>query len=57
MVVVLQFVDYEDPLTAAARTAGDAMTPLRAVYDELRVIADRRLGELGNAMAASTDRR
>jgi len=45
MVVVLQLVDYEDPLTAAARTAGDTMTPLQAVYDELRVIADRRLGE------------
>ena len=57
MVVVLQLVEYEDPLTAAARTAGDTMTPLRAVYDELRVIADRRLGELGNAMAAPTDRR
>jgi hypothetical protein len=33
------------------------MTPLRAVYDELRVIADRRLGELGNAITAPTDRR
>jgi hypothetical protein len=46
MVVVLQLVEHEDPLTAAARTAGDTVTPLRAVYDELRVIADRRLGEL-----------
>ena len=52
MVVVLQLVEYEDPLTAAARTAGDAVSPLRAVYDELCVIADRRLGERGNAMAA-----
>jgi hypothetical protein len=57
MVVVLQRVEYEDPLTAAARTAGETMTPLRAVYDELRVIADRRLGERGNAIAAPTDRR
>ncbi len=45
MVVVRQFVEYEDPLTAAARTAGDTMTPLQAVDDELRLIADRRLGE------------
>jgi hypothetical protein len=57
MVVVRQLVEYEDPLTAAARTAGDTMTPLRAVYDELRVIADQRLGQLGNAVAAPTDRR
>jgi hypothetical protein len=52
MVAVLQLVEYEDPLTAAARTAGDTMTPLRAVCDELRVIAERRLGELENAVAA-----
>jgi hypothetical protein len=54
MVVVQQLVEWEDPLTAAARTAGDTMTPLRPVYDELRVIVDRRLGELGNAVAAPT---
>jgi hypothetical protein len=46
MVVVQQLVEWEDPLTAAARAAGDTMTPLRAVYDELRVIVDRRLCEL-----------
>jgi hypothetical protein len=56
VVVVLQLVEYEDPLTAAARTAGDTVSPLREVYDELRVIADRRLGELENAVAAPTDR-
>lgn len=57
LVVVLQLVEFEDPFTAAARTAGDTMTPLRAVYDELRVIADRRLGDPRNAIAAPTDRR
>lgn len=56
MVMVPQIVEYEDPLTAAARTAGDTVSPLRAVYDELRVIADRRLGELENAVAAPIDR-
>jgi hypothetical protein len=54
MVVVQQLVEWEDPLTAAARTAGDTMTPLWAVHDELRVIVDRRLGERGNAVAAPT---
>jgi hypothetical protein len=54
MVVVQQLVEWEDPLTAAARAAGDTMTPLGAVYDELRVIVDRRLGELGNAIAPPT---
>jgi hypothetical protein len=29
------------------------MTPHRAVYDELRVIADRRLDELENAVQPS----
>ena len=56
MVMVPQVVEHEDPLTAAARTAGDTVSPLRAVYDELRVIADRRLGELENAVAAPIDR-
>jgi hypothetical protein len=56
MAVVRHLVDFEDPLTAAARTAGDAMTPLRATYDELRIIADRRLGELGNDGLTQTGR-
>jgi hypothetical protein len=56
MVMVPLVVEYEDPLTAAARTAGDTVSPLRAVYDELRVIADRRLGEFGNAVAAPIGR-
>ena len=56
MVVVLQLVAYEDPFTAAARTSADTMSPLRAVYEELRVIADRRLVELGTATAAPTER-
>jgi hypothetical protein len=57
MVAVIPLVEYEDPLTAAARTSGDTMTPHKAAYDELRVIADRRLGELEYAVAAPTDRR
>jgi hypothetical protein len=56
MVMVPHVVEYEDPLTAAARTAGDTVSPLRAVYDELRVIADRRLGELGTAVTGPIDR-
>ena len=46
MGVVLHLVEYEDPLTSAARTAADTMTPLRAVYEELRIIADKRLGDV-----------
>ena len=56
MAVVRQLVGYEDPLTAAARAAGNTMTPIQAVYDELRIITDQRFGELGNAAAAPTDR-
>ena len=56
MVMVPQVVEYEDPLTAAHANGGRHGEPLRAVYDELRVIADRRLGELGNAVAAPIDR-
>ncbi len=46
MGVVPQLLEYEDPFSAAARTAAGTMTPLGAVYEELRVIADRRLSEL-----------
>jgi hypothetical protein len=57
MVAVPQLVEHEDPFTAAERTADDTMTPLRAVHDELRVIAERRLGEQADAMGALIDRR
>jgi hypothetical protein len=55
MVVVLHLVEYEDPLTAAARTAANTLTPLRAVCEELRIIADKRLGELERVTAAPTE--
>jgi hypothetical protein len=57
MAVVRQPVGYEDPLTAAARTADDTLNPFRSVDDELHIIADRRLGEVGNAVGAGFDRR